>query len=200
MRPFRAIWRVASWSVAACRIPSPKSTLRSHSQQRGTRHAIAVASSGAEWSDMTRSARTASRWLLCIVGALEVAADGSGSAWLQQEGCGVGQQPGVWPRSSLKAVAAKWTRLKRLLGGSLRSSSSSSTTTKVCHAYVHANSLNVSFCHHIDLTALCRAASDDTPMPLCLMRVCWQVSHTVASCLNIGLALISGDAEGVRAR
>ena len=107
--------------------------------------------------------------------------------------------PGAWPRSSLKAVAAKRTRLNRLLGGSLRPSSSSSTTIKVSHASLHANCLNVSFCHHIDLTALCRAASDDTPMPLCLMRVCWQLSHTVASCSDIDLALISGDAEGVRA-
>ena len=83
---------------------------------------------------------------------------------------------------------------------SLRRPSSSSTTTKVSHASLHANCLNVSFSHHFDLTALCRAASDGTPMPLCLMRVCWQVSHTVATCSDIDLALISGDAEGVRAR
>ena len=92
------------------------------------------------------------------------------------------------------------TVIRRRVVVFLRPSSSSSTTTKVRHASLHANCLNVSCCHHIDLTALCCAASDDTPMPLCLMHVCWQVSHTVASCLNIGLALISGDAEGVRAR
>ena len=57
---------------------------------------------------------------------------------------------------------------------SLRRPSSSSTTIKVSHASLHAHCLNVSFSHHIDLTALCRAASDGTPMPLCLMRVCWQ--------------------------
>ena len=92
------------------------------------------------------------------------------------------------------------TVIRRRVVVFLRPSSSSSTTTKVRHASLHANCLNVSFCHHIDLTALCRAASDGTPMPLCLMRVCWQVSHTVATCSDIDLALISGDAEGVRAR
>ena len=92
------------------------------------------------------------------------------------------------------------TVIRRRVVVFLRPSSSSSTTTKVRHASLHANCLNVSFCHHIDLTALCRAASDDTPMPLCLMRVCWQLSHTVVSCSDIGLALISGDAEGVRSR
>ena len=56
---------------------------------------------------------------------------------------------------------------------SLRRPSSSSTTIKVSHASLHAHCLNVSFSHHIDLTALC-SSTEHSHFPFVFEKEPWE--------------------------